>query len=73
MLQAVGIRCEVLPRNGEFALVVHAPDADRAREQLRLYLHENRARLPRFDPRLGVHDGLACALWVPNIHAAFRR
>ena len=61
VLQAVGIRCEVLPRDGEFALVVHARDADRAREQLRLYLHENRARLPRFDPRLGVHDGLACA------------
>ena len=61
VLQAVGIRCEVLPRDGEFALVVHARDADRAREQLRLYLHENRARPPRFDPRLGVHDGLACA------------
>ncbi len=61
VLQAVGIRCEVLPRDGEFALVVHARDADRAREQLRLYLHENPARPPRFDPRLGVHDGLACA------------
>ena len=61
VLQAVGIRCEVLPRDGEFALVVHVRDADRAREQLRLYLHENRARPPRFDPRFGVHDGLACA------------
>jgi len=61
VLQAVGIRCEVLPRDGEFALVVHARDADRAREQLRLYLHENRAKPSRFDPRLGVHDGLVCA------------
>jgi membrane associated rhomboid family serine protease len=61
VLQAVGIRCEVLPRDGEFALVVHARDADRAREQLRLYQHENRSTPPRFDPRLGVHDGLVCA------------
>ncbi len=61
VLQAVGIRCEVLPSDGEFALVVYARDADRAREQLRLYLHENRARPPRFDHRLGIHDGLACA------------
>ncbi len=61
VLQAVGIPCEVLLRNGEYALVVQARDADRAREQLRLYLHENRARSLRFDPRFGVHDGLACA------------
>ncbi len=39
--------------------MVYARDADRAREQLRLYLHENRARPPRFDPRLGVHAGVA--------------
>ncbi len=61
VLQAVGIRSEVLPRDGEFALVVQARDANRAREQLRLYLHENRARPPRLDSRLGVHDGLVCA------------
>ena len=61
VLQAVGIRFEVMPHDGEFALVVHAREADRGREQLRLYLHENRARPPRFDSRLGVHDGLACA------------
>ena len=61
VLQALDIRCEVLPSDGEFALLVHARDADRAREQLRLYLQENQAGPPRFDPRLGVHDGLACA------------
>ncbi len=61
VLQAVGIRCDVLPRDSEFALVVHVRDGARAREQLRLYLHENRARPPRVDPRLGVHDGLTCA------------
>ncbi len=61
VLQAVGIPCEVLPRDGAYALVVQARDADRAREQLRLYLHENRARSLRFDPRFGVHNGLACA------------
>lgn len=61
VLQAMGIRCEVLPRDGKFALAVHAQDVDRAREQLRLYLHEHRAWPPRFDPRLRVHDGLACA------------
>jgi len=61
VLQAVGIPCEVLPRDGEFALVVQARYADRASEQLRLYLLENRSRSLRFTPRFGVHDGLACA------------
>jgi rhomboid protease GluP len=61
VLQAVGIPCEVLPRDGEFALVVQARYADRASEQLRLYLLENRSRPLRFTPRFGVHDGLACA------------
>jgi membrane associated rhomboid family serine protease len=61
VLLAVGIRCAVLPRDGKFALAVHARDVERAREQLRLYLHEHRAWPPRFDPRFGVHDGLICA------------
>ena len=61
VLQALDIRFEVLPRDGEFALLVHARDADRAGEQLRLYLRENQAGPPRVDPRLRVHDGLACA------------
>jgi hypothetical protein len=69
VLQAVGILCEVLPRDGEYALVVHGRDADRAREQLQLYQHENQASLPRFDPRLGVYDGLACACQAPS-HAS---
>ena len=38
VLQAMGIQCDVLPRDVEFALVVHVRDGDRAREQLRLYL-----------------------------------
>ncbi|MCK5274295.1 MAG: rhomboid family intramembrane serine protease [Alphaproteobacteria bacterium] len=61
VLLAVGIRCEVLPRDGKFALMVDARDADGALEQLRLYLHEHRAWPPRFDPRFGAHDGLVCA------------
>jgi membrane associated rhomboid family serine protease len=61
VLEAVGIRCEVRPRDGKFALVVHARDADPAREQLRLYRHEHGALPPRFDAHLGVHDGLVCA------------
>lgn len=61
VLQALDIRCEVLPHDGEFALLVHARDADRAGEQLRLYSHENQAGLPRVDRRLRIHDGLACA------------
>ncbi len=61
VLRAVGIRCEVLPLEDEYALFVQARDADRAQEQLELYLHENRVRSPRFDPRLGVDDGLKCA------------
>lgn len=61
VLQAMGIRCEVLPRDGKFALSVHARDADRALEQLRLYRHEHRGWPPRFDSRPGIHDGLVCA------------
>ncbi len=61
VLLAMGIRCGVLPRDNAFGLEVHAQDADRAQEQIRLYVRENRAWPPRFDPRLGVNDGLACA------------
>jgi membrane associated rhomboid family serine protease len=61
VLQAVGIRYEVLRRDSEFQLVVHVRDADRAQEQLRLYSHENQARPPRTTRRFGIHDGLACA------------
>ena len=46
VLQAVGIRYEVLRRDSEFQLVVHVRDADRAQEQFRLYSHENQARPP---------------------------
>jgi membrane associated rhomboid family serine protease len=61
VLQAMGIRCDVLPRDGKFALLVPVRDSDRAREQLRLYQHEHRAWLPRFDPRIALDDGLICA------------
>jgi len=61
VLDAVGIRCEVLPRDDKFALVVNAQDADPAREQLRLFQHEHRAGPPRFDARLDVYDGLVSA------------
>ena len=61
VLEAVGIRCAVQPRDGKFALVVHARDAESAREQLRLYRHEHRATPPRFDASLSVHDGLVSA------------
>lgn len=61
VLLAMGIRCEVSPRDGAFELEVHAPDADRAREQIRLYVQENQAWPPRFDHHFSVNDGLACA------------
>ena len=61
VLQSMGIRCDVLPNDSGFALVVQVRDEDRAREQLRLYRYENRAWPPRWDPHLGVHDGLASA------------
>lgn len=61
VLEAAGIRCDVLPRDGKFALMVHARDADPAREELRLYRQDHRARPVRFDTRLGVHDGLVTA------------
>lgn len=61
VLRAMGIRSQVLPADGAFALLVEAGDAGRAREQLRLYGQERRARQPRFESRLRVHDGLVCA------------
>ncbi len=61
VLTAVGIRCEVQPRDGKFALLVHARDAESAREQLRLYGLEHAGRRPRFDTRLSVQDGLVAA------------
>lgn len=61
VLDAMGIRCEVLPRDGWFALVVEMEDVGRAREQLRLYQHERRAWPPRTDRRLRIYDGLVCA------------
>lgn len=61
VLQAVGIRSEVIPADGEFALIVEARDADRAWEQLRLYRHEQQYRPARFDVRHGIQDGLVCA------------
>ena len=61
VLQAVGIRCEVLPRDSQFALLVRAQDAERGLQQIALYLRENRARPTGFDPRFAVTDGLVCA------------
>jgi len=61
VLDAVGIRCAVLPGDGRFVLAVRAADADRAREQLRLYGHEHRAASPPFESRLDVYDGLISA------------
>jgi len=62
VLQAMGIRCEVLPRDADgFALAVHARDADRALLQLRLYRQEQRGWPYRFESRPGLYDGLVCA------------
>lgn len=61
VLDAVGIRCEVLPREDRFALMVHARDADAAREQLRLYRQEDRGTPPRSRTHLDVYGGLVSA------------
>ncbi|MDH3228375.1 MAG: rhomboid family intramembrane serine protease [Alphaproteobacteria bacterium] len=61
VLDAVGISCAVQPGEDRFALVVRAQDADRAREQLRLYRHEHRATSPPFESRLDIYDGLVSA------------
>jgi len=61
VLRAMGIASQVLPADGAFALLVGAADAGYAREQLRLYGQERRARQPRLDTRLRVNDGLVCA------------
>jgi membrane associated rhomboid family serine protease len=61
VLRSVGIGCEVRPLDGGFALVVAPWDAERAREQLELYRHENPVRPARFEPRRKAADGLICA------------
>ncbi len=61
VLDAVGIPCEVLPRDGRFVLAVHARDAAAAREQLRLYGTERGPPPPRAETPLRVHDGLVAA------------
>lgn len=61
VLRAVGIGCEVRPLDGGFELVVAPRDAERAREQIALYRHENPPRPARFEPRRKVADGLVCA------------
>lgn len=61
VLRAMGIASQVLPGDGGFALLVEVGEAGPAREQLRLYWREGRARQPRFDARLRVNDGLICA------------
>jgi membrane associated rhomboid family serine protease len=61
VLRSVGIGCEVRPLDGGFELVVAPRDAERAREQLALYRHENPPRPARFEPRRKVADGLICA------------
>jgi len=61
VLQAVGIRSKVVFMEQEFVLLVDERNAERAFEQLELYLRENQARPRRFDPRQGLHDGLNAA------------
>jgi len=61
VLDAVGISCQVLRLDDRFAVMVHARDADAAREQLRLYRQEDRAGPTGAAPRLRVYDGLVSA------------
>ncbi|UCH74357.1 MAG: rhomboid family intramembrane serine protease [Rhodospirillales bacterium] len=61
VLEAVGISCRVRPWEGKFALWVHAEDAARAREQLRLYRREHAAGSNRVARRLAVPEGLVTA------------
>ena len=44
VLAAVGIACQLLPGDDGVSLCVHAPDLDRAKEQLSLYARENATR-----------------------------
>lgn len=62
VLEALGIAYEVHGDAGRFALVVAAPDADGAREELAAYARETRAREPRaaMPPLQGI--GLAGAI-----------
>lgn len=61
VLDAVGLRCDVLSRDGLFALAVDARDAEAAREQLNLYRREQAFLPPRVAPPMKVHDGVVVA------------
>ncbi len=63
VLLAMGIRCDLVYLDDEFDLKVYAEDADRAREQVRLYVQENKSRPNYSVPHFGVQEGLTCA-WL---------
>lgn len=62
VLRAVGIRSEVLPADeGGFVLAADARDEAGAREQLQLYMQEQRESAAPLASRAGIHNGLISA------------
>ena len=61
VLMAVGIPCQVAPREGDFALLVRPRDAPDARRQLSLYAAENPPEAPRAARVYPAADGLNAA------------
>ncbi|MDA0662921.1 MAG: rhomboid family intramembrane serine protease [Proteobacteria bacterium] len=61
VLMAMGVPCGLVSAGGEWHLEVNARDAERAREQLRLYVQENSGPLPVAAPTPGAVEGMTCA------------
>ncbi len=61
VLVAVGIECELLLIDKQYALVVTEDDAKRAREQIEHYTKENRVATLRLTPRALFSEGLGGA------------
>lgn len=61
VLIAMGIGCRLAKRGDEYRLEVDAADADRARDQIYLYVRENEHPSRVFNPVPKVRDGLTCA------------
>lgn len=63
VLIAMNIRCNLVIDDGTYDLQVEARDAPRAREQIRLYVVENKRPNSHNTSLFGTQDGLTCA-WL---------
>ena len=63
VLIAMGIRCHLVMDDDAFELQIQDQDAPRAREQIRLYIEENKRPHRQNATHYGTQDGITCA-WL---------